>query len=71
MVEINGLSEKDKQFIWHPYTHINSTPAAIPIVKGEKAILYDEKGNRYIDGISSWWVNIHGHGNKYIAKKNI
>ncbi len=69
MVEINGLSEKDKQFIWHPYTHINSTPAAIPIVKGEKAILYDEQGNRYIDGISSWWVNIHGHGNKYIAKK--
>ncbi len=27
------------------------------------------EGNKYIDGISSWWVNIHGHGNKYIAKK--
>ena len=26
-------------------------------------------GNKYIDAISSWWVNIHGHGNKYIAKK--
>ena len=66
---MDRLREKDEQFIWHPYTHINSTPAAIPIVKGKNAILYDENGNKYIDGISSWWVNIHGHGNKYIAKK--
>ena len=42
---------------------------AVPIVKGKKSLLIDEKGNKYIDGISSWWVNIHGHGNKYIAKK--
>lgn len=42
---------------------------AVPIVRGKKSKLIDEKGNKYIDGISSWWVNIHGHGNKYIAKK--
>ena len=42
---------------------------AVPIVKGKKTLLIDEKGNKYIDGISSWWVNIHGHGNKFIAKK--
>lgn len=66
---MSDLKEKDEKYIWHPYTHIKSTAPAIPIVKGEKAILFDEHGNKYIDGISSWWVNIHGHGNKYIAKK--
>jgi len=66
---MDRLREKDKEFIWHPYTHINSKPASIPIIKGKNAILYDENGNKYIDGISSWWVNIHGHGNKYIARK--
>jgi len=63
------LQKKDEKYIWHPYTHVKSMMPAIPIVKGEKALLIDEKGNKYIDGISSWWVNIHGHGNKFIAKK--
>ncbi|MGH2565061.1 MAG: adenosylmethionine--8-amino-7-oxononanoate transaminase, partial [Ginsengibacter sp.] len=54
---------------WHPYTHQKNRPLSIPIVRGEKTLLYDETGNQYIDAISSWWVNIHGHGNKYIAKK--
>ncbi|MGH2647213.1 MAG: adenosylmethionine--8-amino-7-oxononanoate transaminase, partial [Ginsengibacter sp.] len=64
-----SLTEKDLQLIWHPYTHQKNRPLSIPIVRGEKTLLYDETGNQYIDAISSWWVNIHGHGNKYIAKK--
>jgi adenosylmethionine-8-amino-7-oxononanoate aminotransferase len=64
-----SLTEKDFQYIWHPYTHQKNRQPAIPIVKGKKTILYDEAGNKYIDAISSWWVNIHGHGNKYIAKE--
>ena len=64
-----SLTEKDFEYIWHPYTHQKNRLPAIPIVKGKKTILYDEDGKKYIDGISSWWVNIHGHGNKYIAKK--
>ncbi|WP_202552174.1 adenosylmethionine--8-amino-7-oxononanoate transaminase [Ginsengibacter hankyongi] len=64
-----SLIEKDFEFIWHPYTHQKNRSPSIPIVKGEKTILYDENGNQYIDAISSWWVTIHGHGNKYIAKK--
>jgi len=63
------LQEKDEKYIWHPYTHQKSMLPAVPIVKGKKSLLIDENGNKYIDGISSWWVNIHGHGNKYIAKK--
>ena len=66
---MSDLKEKDRKYIWHPYTHIKSMQPAVPIVRGEKSLLIDEDGNKYIDGISSWWVNIHGHGNKYIAKK--
>jgi len=39
----------------------------IPVARAEGALLYDENGNSYIDAISSWWVNIHGH--PYIAEK--
>ena len=64
-----NLTEKDFEFIWHPYTHQKNRSPSIPIVKGKKTILYDETGNQFIDAISSWWVTIHGHGNKYIAKQ--
>jgi len=64
-----SLSTRDWDYIWHPYTHQKSRPPAIPIVKGKKTLLFDENGNKYIDAISSWWVNIHGHGNKYIAEQ--
>ena len=64
-----GLVEKDKKHIWHPFTQMKSAEAAIPIVKGEGTLLIDEKGNTYIDAISSWWVNLHGHSHPYIAEK--
>src|ERR1700712_2104122 len=41
----------------------------LPIVKAQGAMLYDENGNGFIDAISSWWVNIHGHAHPYIAEK--
>src|SRR5438477_9174970 len=42
-------------------------PIAIKNAKGN--LLFDEDGNEYIDAISSWWVNIHGHAHPYIAEK--
>jgi adenosylmethionine-8-amino-7-oxononanoate aminotransferase len=39
------------------------------IIKGNGALLIDNQGKKYIDAISSWWVNLHGHGQKHIAKK--
>ncbi len=41
----------------------------IAIVKGKGSLLFDEQGNRYIDAISSWWVNLHGHAHPYIAER--
>jgi adenosylmethionine-8-amino-7-oxononanoate aminotransferase len=64
-----GLVEKDKKYIWHPFTQMKTAEATIPIVKGEGTLLIDEKGNTYIDAISSWWVNLHGHSHPYIAEK--
>jgi adenosylmethionine-8-amino-7-oxononanoate aminotransferase len=63
------LKERDRDVIWHPYTPMKIWPEAIAIVKGEGVYLTDEDGNRYIDAISSWWVNIHGHSHPYIAQK--
>jgi adenosylmethionine-8-amino-7-oxononanoate aminotransferase len=64
-----NLSERDKKLIWHPFTPQKGMSSPIPIVKGEGVYLVDEKGNRYIDAISSWWVNLHGHAHPYIAEK--
>jgi len=41
----------------------------VPIVKGKGALVFDERGRSYIDAISSWWVNLHGHAHPFIAKK--
>ncbi|CAN5311385.1 adenosylmethionine--8-amino-7-oxononanoate transaminase [soil metagenome] len=64
-----SLAERDQKVIWHPYTQMKTALPPIPIVSGEGAFLYDEKGKKYIDAISSWWVNIHGHAHPYIAQK--
>src|SRR5579863_355589 len=65
----NSLSKRDSNVIWHPYTQHQIMEEPVPIVKGEGALLFDEQGNAYIDAVSSWWVNLHGHGHPYIAEK--
>ncbi len=58
----------DKKFIWHPFTQMEDWLAseALVIDKGDGAWLIDTKGNKFLDGVSSLWVNIHGHNNKRI-----
>ena len=64
------LTENDDiNYIWHPFTQMKTASKPIHIASGKGAILYDINGNPYIDAISSWWVNIHGHANEYIANK--
>lgn len=63
------IKERDRQVIWHPYTPMKVWPEAIAIVRGEGTCLIDEDGNSYIDAISSWWVNLHGHSHPHIARK--
>ncbi|NQX38890.1 adenosylmethionine-8-amino-7-oxononanoate aminotransferase [Pedobacter steynii] len=64
-----SLTERDQKVIWHPYTQMKNALPHIPIVRGEGVYLFDEDGKKYIDAVSSWWVNIHGHAHPHIAKK--
>ncbi|MFH7015982.1 adenosylmethionine--8-amino-7-oxononanoate transaminase [Flavobacterium sp. FlaQc-47] len=61
------LTEKDSQYLWHPYTQHKTAQAPIAISRGEGALLWDENGKEYIDAIASWWVNPFGHSNTFIA----
>lgn len=47
--------------IWHPFTQEALDPLPVRVVRAEGAYLYTADGRRLIDGISSWWVTIHGH----------
>ena len=62
-----SLTEKDSQYLWHPYTQHKTASAPIAISKGKGALLWDENGKEYIDAIASWWVNPYGHSNTFIA----
>lgn len=64
-----NLLEKDKAYIWHPFTHQALAKPPINIVRGEGLYFYDDTGKSYMDAISSWWVNLHGHCHPYISKK--
>ncbi|GBF23073.1 adenosylmethionine--8-amino-7-oxononanoate aminotransferase [Candidatus Gastranaerophilus sp. (ex Termes propinquus)] len=59
--------EKDLKYVWHPFTQMKEhSPILIERAKG--VWLYDDKGKKYIDGISSWWVNTLGHSNDRLNK---
>lgn len=66
---MSDLVAKDLEYIWHPYTQMKTAGKPIPIVRGEGAYLFTEDGDKIIDAVSSWWVNIHGHSHPYIAEK--
>jgi adenosylmethionine-8-amino-7-oxononanoate aminotransferase len=53
--------EADRRHVWHPYTQMQTAPPPLPVVRAEGIYLYTADGRRLLDGISSWWVNIHGH----------
>lgn len=63
------LIERDLAHVWHPCTQMKDHQQIpiIPISRGEGIWLQDVDGNKYIDAISSWWVNIFGHANKTIS----
>jgi adenosylmethionine---8-amino-7-oxononanoate aminotransferase len=58
----------DEQYIWHPYTQMQLVPRSVGVECGEGAYFYLSDGRRILDGISSWWVTLHGHAHPKIAK---
>ncbi len=63
-----SLSSRDKAIIWHPFTQHQTAAEVIPISHGKGAYVYDDSGKAYLDLISSWWVNLHGHAHPSIAE---
>ena len=65
---MSSLQDRSRQFLWHPCTQMKNLETVPPlaIARGEGAWLFDDAGNRYVDAISSWWVNLFGHANPRI-----
>jgi adenosylmethionine-8-amino-7-oxononanoate aminotransferase len=64
----DSLAQRDRRVLWHPCTqmHDHETLPPIPIRRGQGVWLEDFNGKRYLDAISSWWVNLFGHANPRI-----
>lgn len=62
------LTERDALCVWHPYTQAETAPPPVGVIRGKGAWLIDENGNKILDAVSSWWVNIHGHAEPHIAR---
>lgn len=63
-----SLQERDRKILWHPFTQEKNSAPLLSISKASGAYLYDENENSYLDLISSWWVNLHGHSHPKIAE---
>ncbi len=63
------LSQRDKKHLWHPLTQHKTSPDSLAITRAKGAVLYDDKGNEYIDGIASWYTSAYGHCNEAIVER--
>jgi adenosylmethionine---8-amino-7-oxononanoate aminotransferase len=62
------LAAADRAYLWHPFTQQRGWVDEHPVIveRGEGTDLIDVDGNRYIDGVSSLWCNVHGHAHPRI-----
>src|SRR4051794_17911585 len=59
----------DHDYVWHPFTQMREWLAEQPLIieRADGNYLFDAQGNRYFDGVSSLWCNVHGHGRPEIV----
>ena len=58
----DGLIERDRASVWHPFTQAATEPDPLTVASASGATLTLTSGEELIDGISSWWATLHGHG---------
>ncbi|MBR9971604.1 adenosylmethionine--8-amino-7-oxononanoate transaminase [Magnetospirillum sulfuroxidans] len=58
----------DAKYIWHPFTQAATAAPPLHAVRGSGAMIQTADGKEYVDLVSSWWVNLHGHANPVIAR---
>lgn len=61
------ILERDQKVLWHPYTQHGLDPKLLSVQSASGATLTLSHGQRVIDAISSWWVNLHGHAHPQIV----
>src|SRR6267154_2913208 len=68
MTSSQDLVARTLRSVWHPCTQmkLHERQPMVPVSHGQGAWLYDFEGRRYLDAISSWWVNLFGHANARI-----
>jgi len=62
-------SKRDQSILWHPYTQMKTADAPQAVVRAKGCTLFTETGETLLDGISSWWVNLHGHSHPEITHR--
>jgi adenosylmethionine-8-amino-7-oxononanoate aminotransferase len=65
---MDDLLQKDRNYVWHPFTQMQTAPDPLVIVKAEKATLFAADGKEYLDCNSSWWVTLHGHNDPHLKQ---
>lgn len=68
---MGDYAERDQRSLWHPFTQQSDWADGHPLTieRGEGNYLIDTEGNRYLDAISSMWVNMHGHDHPTIRRR--
>jgi adenosylmethionine-8-amino-7-oxononanoate aminotransferase len=68
MNDNSHLEEADRRYVWHPFTQMKDWEKERPVIieEGRGSFIRDTYGRWYLDGVSSLWVNIHGHARKEI-----
>src|SRR5947209_2896636 len=58
------LEQWDRDHVWHPFTPMRAYAAEPPLIidRARGCFLIDLDGREYLDGVSSLWCNVHGHG---------
>lgn len=65
---MDDLISLDRKHVWHPFTPLQGA-AVPPLITSAKGVyLHTSDGRSIIDAVSSWWVNLHGHGDETIAR---
>lgn len=70
IAEADDWRARDLAVLWHPCTQMREHPGILPLVpieRGDGAWLIGRNGDRYLDAVSSWWVNLFGHAEPRIA----
>jgi adenosylmethionine-8-amino-7-oxononanoate aminotransferase len=63
-----NLLSRDREAVWHPFTQHGLGRPLLPVTGGKGATIHGTDGREYLDMISSWWVNLHGHGRPELAR---